>query len=377
MPWNTVNAKKSAVANIYKAPEEGNTPTRPRATVKTAQSREEELATGGKCPSKMEERPWYSMNIGELKLFIGLQILMGVYDYPAIADYWGDGVKHPEFHQMSCNRYQQIKRYFHLSPPDGTYPRAEWWRKMEPLASHLRRLFEEYYLPGSNVAFDEMMVLCKGRTFHTIKMPNKPIDEGYKLYALCEKGYTYSFLFYSGETKNENSAFTQETVQFTQPHPMQASSTLDLVDPVKEFSPTIQAVCHLVFRLPFQEFQFNVYMDNYFSTIPLFRHLRSHGIGAAGTTRPGRADFPSELALDKSLARRILQWNHLSGIVVDGVCSVLWQDNNMVLFLTTIHDVRQLVLANRRRPKKTVPMLLLLASHLGNLSTASFYQFQK
>lgn len=123
-------------------------------------------------------------------------------------------------------------------------------------------------------------------------MPNKPFDEGYKLYTLYEKGYTYSFLFYSGETKNENSAFTEDTAQFTQPHPIQASSTLDLGDPVKEFSSTIQAVCHLVFLLPFQEFQFNLYMDNYFSTIPLFRHLRSHGIGAARTTQPRRADFP-------------------------------------------------------------------------------------
>jgi len=58
------------------------------------------------------------------------------------------------------------------------------------------------------------MVLFKGRSFHTIKMPNKPIDQGYKIYALCEKGYTYSFLFYSGETKNEESDFTQDTVQF-------------------------------------------------------------------------------------------------------------------------------------------------------------------
>jgi len=31
---------------------------------------------------------------------------MGVYQYPAIEDYWGEGVKHPEFHKMSYNRYE-------------------------------------------------------------------------------------------------------------------------------------------------------------------------------------------------------------------------------------------------------------------------------
>lgn len=126
MLGNTVNAEKSVVANIYyKVPEEENPTTRPRATVKTACSREEGLATGGNSSSKMEERPWYSMNIGELKVFIRLQILMEVYHYPAIADYWGDEVKHSEFHQMSCIQYQQIKRYFHLSPPNEIYQKAE------------------------------------------------------------------------------------------------------------------------------------------------------------------------------------------------------------------------------------------------------------
>lgn len=53
------------------------------------------------------------------------------------------------------------------------------------------------------------------------------------------------------------------------------------------------------------------------------------------------------------MAGRILDWNHLSGAIVNGVCSALWQDKNMVLFLTTIHNLRQLVLANRRKPKKS------------------------
>ena len=158
--------EKSVVANIYyKVRGERNATTRPQATVKMTQNGEEELPAGGNSLSKMEERPWYSMNIGELIVFIRLQILMGVYHYPAIAEYWGDRVKHPEFHQISCHQYQQIKRYFYLSPSDRTYPRAEWQQKIEPLASHLRRLFEEYYLSGSNVAFDEMMVLCKGCNF--------------------------------------------------------------------------------------------------------------------------------------------------------------------------------------------------------------------
>jgi len=42
-----------------------------------------------------------------------------------------------------------------------------------------------------------MMVAFTGRSQHTLKMPNKPIDEGYKIYAICDHGYTYGFEFYS------------------------------------------------------------------------------------------------------------------------------------------------------------------------------------
>lgn len=78
-----------------------------------------------------------------------------------------------------------------------------------------------------------------------------------------------------------------------------------------------------------------------------------HDIGVAGTTRPERLEFPSELDISKPIARSILKWNHLSGVVVDNVCAVLWQDNNTVLLLTTIHDIQKLVLSTTKRPAAT------------------------
>ena len=89
-----------------------------------------------------------------------------------------------------------------------------------------------------------------------------------------------------------------------------------------QFSSTYHAVCTLVFLLPFKNFRFNIYLDNLFTTIPHFRYLRMHGIGAAGTTRPERPEFPSELDISKPITRTILEWNHLSGVVVDDVCAV-------------------------------------------------------
>jgi hypothetical protein len=69
--------------------------------------------------------------------------------------------------------------------------------KLEPLASLLRTKFQEYVVLGQNVSFDEMMVLFPRRSRHTLKMKNKPISEGFKVWALCDYGYLWGFLFYS------------------------------------------------------------------------------------------------------------------------------------------------------------------------------------
>jgi hypothetical protein len=90
-----------------------------------------------------------------------------------------------------------------------------------------------------------------------------------------------------------------------------------------------------------------------FNQRPMRQAHQVHGVQLKFFADAGRHDFPSQLNLDKGLASKILEWNDLRAMVVNGVCVALWQDNNTVLFLTTIHDVRELVLCNRRKPKKS------------------------
>jgi anaphase-promoting complex subunit 8 len=37
------------------------------------------------------------------------------------------------------------------------------------------------------------MVQCFGRTVYIYKMPNKPVKQGYKIFALAEHGYIWTF----------------------------------------------------------------------------------------------------------------------------------------------------------------------------------------
>jgi len=47
------------------------------------------------------------------------------------------------------------------------------------------------------VAVDEMMVKFMGKSAYTIKIKNKPIKQGYKIFALCWRGYTINFTYSS------------------------------------------------------------------------------------------------------------------------------------------------------------------------------------
>jgi hypothetical protein len=123
----------------------------------------------------------------EIRIFIALLIYIGIASASNIGSYWDkDGLTiHRPMESMTFFRFQQIKRYFHVSPPITT----QWYMKLEPLSSLLRTKFQAYVVLGQNVSFDEMIVPFAGRSKHTLKMKNKPVKEGFKIWALCDHGY--------------------------------------------------------------------------------------------------------------------------------------------------------------------------------------------
>ena len=160
-------------------------------------------------------------------------------------------------------------------------------------------------------------------------MKGKPTPEGFKILALCDYGYTWTFLPSSRINANKE------------------------VKKAEGINGTGCSVLHLVEQLPFKQQAFNIYMDNYFSSIPLFQYLQAKGIGACGTCRTNSARFPKVLKVGKD-AR--FDWDTRSGVVVDGVLAILWIDNGAVTMLSTIHELigdDWEVKRNRRRPRET------------------------
>ena len=214
----------------------------------------------------------YPIAVAEFRTFLDITILMGVMRLGPITRYWTTGLVSARS-SMSYYRYCQVKRFLHISMPDDTasISRKDWWRKLEPLSSHLRKQSQAWVLPGTHLSRDEMMISFTGRSFHTVRIPSKPIPRGYKVIALCSMGYTIDWIL------------TSRTESFA-----------ELIK-LPDLSPTSSAVLQLCHSLDTCKYHFIIYMDNGFSTIPLFQKLRERKIGACGTTRVNRIGYPAAL----------------------------------------------------------------------------------
>lgn len=125
---------------------------------------------------------------------------MGLVKTSRVRDYWkvGGDCQFAPMNRMGLTRFQQLKGFFHLltSLPKS----APWYEKVEPFGEALREASRRYLVPATKVSVDKMMIRFTGRSNHTIKIKNNQIGQGYKLFALCWYGYTYSYL-YNSQTK--------------------------------------------------------------------------------------------------------------------------------------------------------------------------------
>jgi Transposase IS4 len=122
---------------------------------------------------------------------------MGYYKKGKHEEYWAEEGYLKEY--ISLIRFQQIHRFFILR--DKTImPRTEnetfaW--QIEPIASIVKQNCKTLWLPSSHLAIDEAMIAYRDRTSHKVKLPNKPIKEGYKVWVLDDAGYIYDWLWHS------------------------------------------------------------------------------------------------------------------------------------------------------------------------------------
>jgi hypothetical protein len=89
-----------------------------------------------------------AITLYEMYIFIALLIYIGIVGTSNIVSYWdkSGNTFHKPIESMTLYQFQQIKRYFHISPPPITsklshLPTTRWYTKLEPLASLFRTKF--------------------------------------------------------------------------------------------------------------------------------------------------------------------------------------------------------------------------------------------
>ena len=220
--------------------------------------------------------------------------------------------------------FEQIMRYLHFADNTAIDVGEDRAAKVRPLLKEFKDCCIKFWVPGKNQAIDEMMIRFKGRLGWRQYMKDKPIKFGMKIWGMCESqvGYLSNFDLYTGKKG--------KTVQ----KGLAMRVVLKLV--------TELLAVHAIW------WGGHLYMDNFYTSLPLFIALWVLGIPACGTLRAKRTGTP-DLGVEKSDARDTYEWQALQNHDCHAVCGA-WRDNSVTRFLSTIHDAARKV--HKRLRKK-------------------------
>ena len=320
--------------------------------------------------TKPHSRAWEPVSIEELRAYIATYIWMGLHKESGVVDYWKTDETVPLHTQVrkhiSSKRWQQIDRFFHISPPTSpdshTKNTETVFQKLEPLSENLRKKFKRYWQPGTHLTVDEAIQRFMGRAKEIVNIPSKPVPEGFKIWVLANAGYILDWMWHAKGDENG-------------PVDLDDFWTKDL-----GFSKTQAVVLDLIKQTGISDKKKHViWLDNLFTSARLLTQMKEEGFGGAGTvrlsqtrreileishgTKAQKQRISKEInrGLDGSLSdlklkhNFQLQWGKLFGRLSDDnqVLQFAWKDNNVVLFMSTVARPENSVIRARRRPAAT------------------------
>lgn len=200
----------------------------------------------------------------EMESYIAITLLMGICKLPTIRMYWNPHYRFaPIADTMGLNRFETIKRYFHVNDNNlAKAPEEEGHDvlfKVRPMLNRVRDNCRKQ-VPEMRQCVDEQMVKFKGRSRLKRYMPKKPIRWGYKVIARCgESGFIYDF-----HIDGDN---------FPRPEP--------------SIGYTGDIVIHLCSTLPHDK-TYYLYCDRFYTSLPLFQTLKEKNILSIGTIQANR-----------------------------------------------------------------------------------------
>lgn len=271
----------------------------------------------------------------ELQAFLAINVAMGLLRLPQVSNYWSkvEIFETPWFPAiMSRDRFFFLLRYLSLVDSTGQKKKGEQGYdplfKVRPIIDHLSGVFLQYYQPGRELSVDEMMIGTRCRISFLQYMPKKPTRFGIKVWVNAEAktGYVLTFQVYTGamtrETGDEGRSLGHRVV-------------MNLME-------------------PFLGKGHRLFVDNFYSSIPLFLDLLSKNTYATGTIVSNRKYFPQGL---KDL-KGCLDIGSYKFATSSKLLACIWRDRRDVYMLSTMHNNSVSTVLKRpkgEKDKKLIP----------------------
>ena len=275
------------------------------------------------------ENQWEPVTRSEMKKFIALFFLTGLLRKSSIRDYWSTDflLSTPVFPAvMSRNRFEAIQHFLHFAD-NVTADTADKLYKLRPFFDMITAKFRDVYVPQKQISVDEELVKFRGRVSFRQFIPSKRARFGIKVFALCDRdGYFWNSVVYVGKFP--------DTLPFTQ-----------------ELGVTGAIVLHLLDNLAGRGFQ--LFLDNFYTSLPLAAHLLTVNTGVCGTLRANRRGIPDELK-----ASRVPKGEY--AFRRQGKTQIVkLHDKKIVHLLTTMHNADIVPTRKRTRTGEVVHRLSL------------------
>ena len=245
-----------------------------------------------------------NLTADELRVFLGLNILMGYNPMHKMAHYWfgRDDLGVPAvLKAMTRDRFFEILSNLHLNDSSKMIQEDKIY-KVQMIVEHLNQTFSLMKAVPEHVSLDKLMIEFEGRNCLKQRDPIKQFE----LWCLADdSGYIHKFEIYTGgnESKRNPNFGLEENV-------------------VLRMSEHLQGLNH------------KLYFDSFFSSVPLMEELKVNKILACSTIKPSQKDFPT-MEQDKSLKRGEFDFRSSS----NGIMVYKWMDSKAVHMISNYHGI--------------------------------------
>ncbi|XP_029019426.1 piggyBac transposable element-derived protein 4-like [Betta splendens] len=217
---------------------------------------------------------WHPTDVREMRAYVGLNVLMGINQLPDAGMYWASDIfiGNAGFKKtMTARRFEKLTQYLQLCDREAEPARGERGYdglfKIRPLLDVVENTMWDAYAPNRCLTVDKCAVVTKGRFSPTQYMPSGPLRKGLTVWMLCDarSGYCHRAKIFVGKAGED-----------------EAAASLGY-----------RVVTSLVRGLEGQ--YHHLFMDSFFTSVPLLQRLLRDGLYACGPTQPGRRGYPEVL----------------------------------------------------------------------------------